>query len=264
MKKDKTSIICEGAEISKDVEIGPFCKIGPKVKLGPGTKIHSHVIIEGRTKIGANNEIFPFCSIGNAPQDLSYNDEDTCLEIGDHNTFREFVSIHRGTTKQDLKTIIGNNNYIMAYGHIGHDVVLGNNIRLVNACNLAGHVSVGNDSILSGGTIVAQFVRIGEGSFIGGGTVIDKEIPPYCTAYGNRVKLKGINIIGLKRRSFSKVFISELVDFFRSMEASHLGAKAYLESDSFKENFKGSDNDMLLKFVSFIKESKVGLAGFMS
>ncbi len=256
------AVIEDGAEIGDGVEIGAYSVIGPQVKIGKNTKILSHTVIEGKTTIGEDNIIYHHCALGTAPQDLTYADEPTILEIGNGNLIREFVSINRGSLKQDGLTKLGSRNMLMAYCHLGHDVILGDDIRIVNSCNLAGHVTVGNKVILSGGTSVGQFISIGQGAFIGGHSGIDKDIPSFCTALGNRVKLKGINIIGLKRMGLDKKDISETVDFYRQMEASNLSPRSFSENDEIMKEYTGNK---IIKIIStFIKDSKVGIPPFWS
>ncbi len=256
------AVIEDGAEIAQGAEIGAYSVIGPQVKIGKNTKILSHTVIEGKTTIGENNVIYHHCSIGTAPQDLTYADEPTLLEIGDGNLIREFVSINRGSLKQDGLTKLGNRNMLMAYCHLGHDVIIGDDVRIVNSCNLAGHVTIGNRVILSGGTSIGQFISIGEGAFIGGHSGIDKDIPSFCTALGNRVKLKGINIIGLKRMGHEKKDISEAVDYYRQMEASNLSPRSFSENSEIMKEYAG--NKIVQIISEFIKDSKVGIPPFWS
>ncbi|MCB9091274.1 MAG: acyl-ACP--UDP-N-acetylglucosamine O-acyltransferase [Halobacteriovoraceae bacterium] len=257
-----TAVISDGAVIGEETIVGPYCFIGPNVKIGNECQFHSHVVVDGHTTIGNKNSFSPYTTVGTAPQDISYQGEPTRVEIGDNNVFREFVSINRGTLKQDQVTIIGNNNLVMAYCHFGHDVRIDNNIRVVNACNLAGHVHIQDNAILSGITNISQFITVGRGAFIGGGSTIDRDIPCYSTAYGNRIKLKGINIIGLKRMGISKQEISEVVDFYRSMEASALSPKTFIESEEAMKEYTG--NSIVQEIVGFIKNSKIGIPPFMS
>jgi UDP-N-acetylglucosamine acyltransferase len=257
-----SAIVEKGAELDSNVEVGPFCYIGKNVKIRKNTKLLSHISFMGDLSVGESNTFFPYCSVGSAPQDLSYKGEPTKVIIGNDNTFREFVSINRGTTKQDFETFIGNNNLFMAYTHIGHDVKIQNYVRIVNSCNLAGHVSVGEGAIISGASNISQFITIGKGAFIGGGSAIDRDIPCYCTAYGNRVKLKGINIIGLKRTLVEKVIISEVVDFYRTMESSALSPRSYVDSSEAHDEF--GKNTVVLELMDFIRESKIGIPPFMS
>jgi UDP-N-acetylglucosamine acyltransferase len=257
-----TAIIASGAEIDASVEIGPYSIIGPNVKISAGTVIHSHVVLDGHVTIGENNTFFQFCSIGAPPQDLSYKNEPTRVEIGSGNVFREYVSIHRATTKENHVTIIGNDNLLMAHVHVGHDGIIGNNCILVNSLNLAGHVHIQDRVIIGGGCSVAQFTTIGRGAYIGGATGIDKDIPPFCTAVGNRAKLKGINIIGLRRAGYSKESISEVVDFFRYMESSTFSPRSFVGDDTLLENYK--ENEIVQEIVTMIRKSEVGIAPFVS
>lgn len=257
-----TAIVHEEAILGKNVRVGPYCIIGPRVSVGDNTEFKSHVNVDGLTEIGENNTFFQFCSIGAPPQDLSYKEEDTKVIIGNGNTIREYVSIHRGTTKQDGITQLGNDGLVMAYVHIGHDVRVGNNVVLVNSVNLAGHVNIGDKCIISGGTNISQFVTIGEGTFIGGLSGVDRDIPPFCTCFGNRIRLKGINIIGLRRQGHSKQSISELVDFYRSVEASALSPRAFVDHEELTKEYLG--NKLIERVIEFIKSSQIGIAPFIA
>ena len=172
------------------------------------------------------------------------------------------MTVHRGTLKENGKTIIGNDCLLMAYSHIGHDVVLGSHCTLANATNFAGHVKCGDWVTCGGGTIVSQFCNLGRGAYIGGGTAIDRDIPIFCTAYGNRAKLKGINIIGLRRQGYSKAVITELVDFYRTMEASAFSPRSFVNDENEIKPF--GDNDLVIEMIQGIKDSEIGLAPFIS
>jgi UDP-N-acetylglucosamine acyltransferase len=250
------------AKIGNNVKIGPFCVIGANVEVGDDCFFHSNVVVEGHTKIGKGNKFFQFCSIGAPPQDNSYKGEPTETIIGDNNIFREYVSVHRGTLKQDKKTIIGSNSLYMAYCHIAHDCNLGNNLTFANLVQLAGHVNIGDRVIIGGNTGISQFVTIGKGAYIGGGSVIDRDIPNFCTAYGNRIRLKGINIIGLKRQGHSKEAVSEVVDFYRTMEASALAPRAFVSHPELMEEFK--NNAVIQDIAAFVAKSEIGIAPFMA
>ena len=257
-----SSIIAEGAELDHDVEIGPFCMIGPNVKIGKGTKLLSHIKVDGHTIIGENNEIHQFSSIGVPPQDKTYKDEPTETLIGSHNVFREGVTIHRATTKQDLKTIVGDHGYFMAQVHIAHDCVIGNYVTLANGTMCAGHVKVGDYVSMGGACGVTPFCTVGRGAFIGAASAIDKDVPHFCAAFGNRVRLKGVNIIGMRRRGYPKETISDVIDFYREMEASALSPKAFVEHPENLQDYKG--NEVIEELVQFISQSEIGLAPFMS
>ncbi len=210
-----TAVIGAGAEISGDVEIGPFTIIGENVRIGKNTKIGAHSVIEGNTKIGENNNISHFITIGTPPQDIGYKEEDTRVIIGNNNTIREYTTIHRATTKQNWETVIGNNNYIMSYSHIAHDCVLGNNIIMVNAATLGGHTTVGDHVTLSAFIATHQFVRIGAYAFLSGVSGIPRDIPPYMMAAGQRASLHGLNLVGLRRHGFSREAITGLRKAYR-------------------------------------------------
>ena len=257
-----SSIIDPQSKIHETVKIGPFCIIGPNIEIGPNCILHSHIVMDGHTVIGEGNIFFQGCSIGAPPQDTSYKGEPTRTVIGTGNTFREYVSIHRGTTKENFVTTIGNNSLFMAYVHVGHDVVIGNNCTIANSTNFAGHVKIGDRVGIGGGTQISQFVTLGRGAYIGGATAIDRDIPVFCTAIGNRVHLKGINIIGLRRQGYSKQEISEVVDFYRTMEASALSPRAFVDHGEFMAEYK--DNRVVLEMAEQIKKSEIGIAPFNS
>ncbi len=207
---DNKAVIDSKAEIDEGVSIGPFCVIGPDVRIGRGTTIGPHVVINGPTNIGVDNTLFQFSSIGEDPQDMKYAGEETYLEIGDRNTIREFVTIHRGTVQDEAKTRLGNDNLLMAYAHMAHDCQVGNNTILANAASLAGHVQVGDWAILGGFCCVHQFCHIGAHSFSGLGSTVKRDIPPYVLTDGNPAKPYGINSEGLRRRGFSDESIQQI------------------------------------------------------
>jgi UDP-N-acetylglucosamine acyltransferase len=199
----KTAIIHRNAEISEECNIGPYCVIGENVSLDKGCELHSHVVIEGPTKIGKNNEFFPFCSVGQKTQDLKYKSEPTYLIVGNHNVFREFVTINRATSTGD-KTIVGSHNTILAYSHIAHDCVLGNHIIMSNCGTLAGHVTVEDSAIIGGLTAVHQFCRIGKMAITGGCSKVVQDVPPFMMADGNPAEVRTINKVGLERNGISE------------------------------------------------------------
>lgn len=201
---DPRAIIDPSAVIADDVEIGPWSIVGPGVSIDAGTVIHSHVILKGPTKIGRNNRIYQFSSIGEDTPDMKYQGEPTTLVIGDNNVIREGVTIHRGTVQDRGETSIGNDNLIMAYAHVGHDSVVGNHCILINNASLAGHVHVDDWAILGGYTLVHQFCRIGAHSFTGMGSAIGKDVPAYVMVSGAPASARSINAEGLRRRGFSK------------------------------------------------------------
>jgi len=258
----QSSIVDKNAKLHETVIVGPFCIIGPNVEIGANTILHSHVVIDGHTTIGENNKFFQGCSVGAPPQDNSYKGELTKTIIGNNNTFREFVSIHRGTTKENLETIIGNNNLLMAYCHVAHDVVMGSFCTIANSTNFAGHVRIGDRVGVGGGTQVQQFCTIGRGAYIGGAAAIVRDIPIFCTAMGNRAHLKGINIVGLKRQGYSKQEISEVVEFYRTMESSGLSPRSFVDHEEFMQEYK--DNRVVIEMSDQIRKSEIGIAPFNS
>lgn len=198
-----TAIIEDGAIIAANVRIGAFSYVGADVEIGEGTVIHTHVVIKGPTKIGQENEIYQFASIGEACQDLKYAGEPTRLEIGDRNMIRESVTMHRGTIQDQGLTKVGSDNLFMVNVHIAHDCFVGDHCIFANNVTLGGHVTVGNYAILGGMSAVHQFALVGSHSMMGGGSILVKDLPPYVIAHGNHCKPFGVNVEGLKRRGFS-------------------------------------------------------------
>ena len=217
---DKRAIIDPKAELDEDVEVGPFTVIGADVQIGKGTWIGPHAVIKGPTRLGQDNRVFQFASVGEAPQDKKYAGESTRLEIGDHNVIREFTTVHRGTEQAEGVTRIGSDNLLMAYTHVAHDCVLGDHIILANAASLGGHVSIDDHAILGGFTIVHQFCRIGAHSFCGMGSAISKDLPPYVLVSGSPAKPHGINTEGLRRRSFSEEAIAQIKRAYKQLYLS--------------------------------------------
>jgi UDP-N-acetylglucosamine acyltransferase len=198
-----TAIIDSTAIIGKNVTIGPYCIVGPRVEIGNDTVLVSHVVVPAFTKIGDNNKIHEFVSLGGDPQDLHFKNEKSYLIIGDNNIFFPFCTINRGTAKQDLKTIIGSNNMFMAYTHVGHDSIIGNNILFSNNATLAGHVQVDDFAIIGAFSAIHQFCHIGAYSFITQAALVSKDVLPYVIISGAETKPYGLNMVGLKRNGFS-------------------------------------------------------------
>lgn len=248
------AIIDPSAKIADDVSIGPFTVIGANVEIDSGTTVASHVVINGPTKIGKDNRIFQFASVGEKPQDLKFNDDPTELIVGDRNTIREYVTLHRGTPGGDNVTRIGNDNLFMASSHVAHDCILGNNIILANATALAGHVIVDDYVILGGYTTVHQFTRIGAHAFSGFSTAIDRDVLPYFTVAGNRARAVGINKEGLKRRGYSSTSIRALQEAFKLLIKSTCSHKVALEK--VEELAKQDEN--VRKVLDFLDSSERG------
>lgn len=204
-----TAIVSPLAHIGNNVRIGPYCIVGANVEIGDDSVLHSHVVIEGHTKIGRHNEFFPFSAIGLKTQDLKYQGEPTFLEIGDHNVFRENTTVHRSTVAE-APTRIGNHNLFLCYAHVAHDCQLGNHIILSNSVGIAGHVIVEDYAILSAMSGYHQFCRVGMHSITGGLTKITQDVPPFMIVDGNPGVLRGVNLIGLQRRGFPEEDIKAL------------------------------------------------------
>jgi len=218
----QTALVDPAARLADDVEVGAFSIIGPKVTIGPGSWIGPHVVVTGRTTIGRNNRIFQFASIGEEPQDKKYAGEDTELVIGDDNTIRELCTFSRGTVQGGGKTVIGNDNWIMACVHIAHDCIVGDHIIMANNASLAGHVTVGDWAILSGYALIHQFCSVGAHSFTSFASHVNQSIPPYVTVAGEKAKAKGINAEGLKRRGFSPEQIQQVRRAYKVLYRSGL------------------------------------------
>ena len=231
---DSRAIIDPSALIAEDVEIGPWTLIGPDVEIASGTKIDSHVVIKGPTKIGKGNRIFQFSSIGEDCQDLKYNGEPTELVIGDRNTIREFVTIHRGTIQDQGITKVGHDNLIMAYTHIAHDCVLGNSIIISNSTALAGHVKVGDFAVLAGATKVHQFCQIGAYSMCAADSLVLKDVPAFVMASGRSASPHGINSEGLRRKGFDSEVINEIKRAYKLLYRQGLSLEDAIQEISIK------------------------------
>ena len=205
----KTAIVDSKAKISDNVDIGPFCIIGPEVEIGTNSILHSHVNIVGNTKLGENNQIYPFSSIGTPPQDLKYKGEKNSLVIGNNNKFREYVNINPGTEQGGGITRVGDNNLFMVYCHVAHDCLISNNTILANNVQVGGHVTIQNNAIVGGSCAIHQFSRIGESAMIGGMTGVLSDVIPFGLSMGNRNNLMGLNLIGLR---LSKVSIDIIIN----------------------------------------------------
>ena len=248
-----TAVIEEGAKIGNNVTIGPFVTISSKTVIGDDNIIDAHANIAGTTTIGKGNHIFSHAVVGSIPQDLKFNGEDVELLIGDNNTIREFTLINPGTEGGGSITKIGNNNLLMGYVHLGHDVIMGNNCILANGATLAGHVILGNNVVIGGLTPVHQFVKIGDFAMVAGASALSQDIPPYCLAEGNRATLRGLNLTGL-RRTLKREDINDLKVAYRELfeqgQALQEVAQNLLETNS---------SNIVKKLVTFITESKRGI-----
>lgn len=224
-----TAVVEDGARLADSVEIGPFCHIGPEVVLEDEVKLESHVVVAGRTSVGARTRIFPFASLGHQPQDLKYRGELSTLSIGTDCLIREGVTMNPGTEGGGMETVVGNRCAFLANSHVGHDCRVGDNVILSNNVMLAGHVSIGSFVIIGGGAAVIQFTRVGAHAFVGGMSGLENDLIPYGMALGNRAHLAGLNIIGLKRRGFSREEIHELRAAYRLLFADEGTLKERVE-----------------------------------
>ncbi|MFZ2087856.1 MAG: acyl-ACP--UDP-N-acetylglucosamine O-acyltransferase [Desulfobaccales bacterium] len=224
-----TAIVDPAAELAESVTVGPYSIIEGKVVVGPNTEIGSHAIIRDYTTIGARCRIFQFAVLGEIPQDLKFAGEVSHLIIGDDNTIREFATMHRGTAGGGGVTRVGNGNLFMAYSHVAHDCLIGNRVVMSNAATLAGHITVEDKAILGGFVAVHQFSRIGCHAFIGGASAVPRDVPPYTMAVGNRAKLVGLNLVGLKRSGLSDTALQALRQAYDILFNSELNTKEAVE-----------------------------------
>ena len=246
-----TAIVDSNARLGDNVEIGPYCIVGGDVELGAGTKLLTHVVVEGRTRIGNNTTIYPFASIGHQPQDVKYKGEPSRLEIGADCVIREHATISPGTESGRMLTRVGERCLIMIGAHVAHDCTIGNNVILVNNVALAGHCIIGDHAIVAGQSAVHQFVRIGDHAFVGGMTGMESDLIPFGMAIGNRAHLAGLNLVGLKRRGFSREQIHSLRSAYRTLFSGDGNLKDRLPA--VESQFSNDPNVMLM--VNFIREA---------
>ena len=252
---DPTARVAPGAVLGPGVRVGPYCVVGPKVRIGAGTVLESHVVLDGNTSLGTGNRLYPYASVGLAPQDLKYRGEASRLEIGDRNVFREFVTIHRGTAGGGGVTRIGSGNLFMAYAHVAHDSIVGHHTIFANGATLAGHVEVGDYATIGAYSGVHQFCRVGTHAFVGGYTVATKDVLPYSKTVGNRARIYGINRVGLSRRGFSPEAVVAIRQAYRILLQSRLNtteALARLEAE-------GPQTSEVRLIIEFVRSSQRGV-----
>tara|TARA_B100000795_G_C22790022_1_gene436490 strand:+ start:1687 stop:2469 length:783 start_codon:yes stop_codon:yes gene_type:complete len=247
----KTAIVDIKANISSKASIGPYSVIGPDVEINDDVIVQSHVNISGVTKIGKGNNIYPFASIGNNPQDLKYKNEKTKLEIGDYNVIREYVTINPGTIGGGGLTKIGNNCLFMVSSHVAHDCLIGNNVILANNVPIGGHAHIDDNVIIGGNSAVQQFTRVGKSAMIGGMCGVVRDIIPYGIAYGNRSVLQGINIIGLRRKNISNKEIISLNDAYKEI----------FKTENLRDNIENLSQDfeknkLVMSVLDFLNKDK--------
>ena len=247
----KTAIIASKAKISDNVKVGAYSVIGPNVEIDKGTEVQSHVIITGDTKIGSNNKIYPFASIGNDPQDLKFKGEKTKLKIGNNNKIREYVTINPGTDGGGGLTRVGSNCLFMVSAHIAHDCVVGDNVILANNVPLGGHAHVDDNAIIGGNSAVQQFTRVGKFAMIGGMCGVVRDVIPYGIVHGNRSILQGLNLIGLRRKNIPNKEIITLSEAYKEIfRDENLTENLRKLSNKFKKN------ELVLEVVNFIEKDK--------
>lgn len=257
MSIDRTAHVHPEAKLGRDVEVGPFAVIGPNVEIGDGTRIGPHCIVEGHTVIGRNNWLVGHVSLGGPPQDISYRGEPTRLRVGDNNTFREFVTVNVGTAKGDGITIIGSKCLFMACSHVGHDCIVGDGVIMVNNALIGGHVLVEDRAIINGAAAITQFATIGALAYIGGLTRIVQDVPPFMIIEGHPAKVRGINLIGLKRSGASEQTIDALKDAHRMIYRS-----GKLHSEAFAElECRPDPTPEVTHLIQFLKNKQKGKNG---
>ena len=251
----ETAIVSPETKLGEGCHIGPFCTLGPEVTLGDRVRLESHIVVGGRTTVGEETHVFPFASIGLAPQDLKYAGEPTATEIGKRNQIREFVTIHRGTQGGGGLTKIGDGNLLMAQAHVAHDCQIGSDVIMANAATLAGHVEIADRANVGAYSGVHQFCRVGVEAFVGGYSVVVKDAPPYAIIQGNHAKCYGLNKVGMKRRGYTKETIEML------SHAYHLFLTAKLNTTQAVERIKQEIKDCpeVDELVRFIETSKRGV-----
>lgn len=250
-----TAVIDPAAQLDIDVHVGPFAVIGPNVRVGRGTSIGAHSVIDGWTQIGKDNRIFHFAAVGGIPQDLKYKGEETWLRIGDRNTVREFATLQPGTTTGIGETVIGDDNLFMAYCHVAHDCVVGNRVIMANGATLAGHVKVEDFAILGGLSAVHQYARVGESAMLSGGAMVGQDVPPFTIAAGDRARIRGLNLVGIRRRGFTDDMISHLKKAYKLLVFSKLGLADALS----RIRSEVPLDPQVVKFLEFIENSERGI-----
>jgi UDP-N-acetylglucosamine acyltransferase len=249
-----TAIVDPRAEISAGTTIGPYCVIAADIVLGQGCWLQHHVTLCGPMKTGAKNKFYAYCSIGQQTQDLKYQGEPTYLEIGDENTFREFVTVNRSTTSEG-KTRIGRRGNFLAYSHIGHDCSVGDNVIFSNNGTLAGHVEVGDHAVIGGLTAVHQFCRIGRFAITGGCSKIVQDIPPFMIADGNPAEIRGVNLIGLERKNFTPESVKQIKEAFRLIYRSKYNTRQAIEA--IRNELRQTEE--IMQILEFVEKSERGI-----
>ncbi|NBO37390.1 acyl-ACP--UDP-N-acetylglucosamine O-acyltransferase [bacterium] len=252
-----TAIVHPSAELDSGVFVGPFCTVGPNVKIGRGTKLISHAVIDGHTMLGAENEIFPFASVGTIPQDLKYKGEPTVLLIGERNKIRECATLQPGTIQGGGKTVVGNNNLFMAYTHVAHDCIVGNDNIFANSVQLSGHVEIHNGVVVGGISGIHQFCRIGDMAMIAAGSIVVEDVPNFCVAQGDRAMLRGMNVVGMRRRGLAASDLAVVKSVYKQFFLSPLPTVAETMEACRRDGLL--ENPYALRFAEFIQSAKRGV-----
>lgn len=248
-----TAVISDGAAIAGSARIGPYCVIGANVRLGDEVELISHVCVDGHTTIGKGTKVYPFASLGHAPQDLKYSGEPSTLEIGEHNTIREHVTMNPGTRGGGMLTKVGDRCLFMVSSHVAHDCTIGNQVILANNATLAGHVQVGDHVVIGGLAAIHQFVRIGAHAMIGGMSGVENDVIPFGSVMGERASLAGLNLIGLKRRNFSREAIHALRNAYKQLFSSETTGTV-LEERCQQVRAQFADQPEVLAVLDFIAQ----------
>lgn len=249
-----TAIVDKNAKIGKGAKVGAYSIIGPEVVIGENTDIQEHVVIRGRTTLGNDVRVFPFCALGMEPQHLADKGEATTVEIGNRVTLRESVTVHRGTKIGIEKTVIHDDVYLMAYAHVAHDCVIGQRAIICNSVNLAGHVTIEDNVVIGGASEVAQFCRIGRYCYVGGGSTLRKDLPPFLVGKGNDFQVQGINVIGLEKNGFSDSTIQRLKKLYKIFYVQKNTVSQAIEKVTAEVGLA----DEVGLFLDFIRTSKAG------
>jgi UDP-N-acetylglucosamine acyltransferase len=254
MQVHSTAIVDSSAEIGEGTTVGPYCVIGAQVVVGANCWLQNHVTLAGPSRIGAGNKFYAYCSIGQQTQDLKYKGEPTYLEIGDENTFREFVTVNRSTTSEG-KTRVGHRGNFLAYSHIGHDCTVGDEVVFSNNGTLAGHVQVGDNAVMGGLTAVHQFCRVGRFAITGGCSKIVQDVPPFMIADGNPAEIRGINLVGLERKGFPPETVKLIKEAFRLLFRSKYNTRQAIEA--IRKELPA--NEEINQIIEFIEKTERGI-----
>ncbi|MEY4064212.1 MAG: hypothetical protein RIR26_420 [Pseudomonadota bacterium] len=252
-----TAIVHPQAQLDSDVVVGPYCTVGPHVKLGKGTRLVSHAVIDGHTTLGEGNEVFPFASVGTVPQDLKYKGEPTVLLIGDRNKIRECATLQPGTVQGGGKTVVGNNNLFMAYTHVAHDCLIGNDNIFANSVQLSGHVEIHNGVVVGGISGIHQFCRIGDMAMVAAGSIVVQDVPNFCVAQGDRATLRGMNIIGMRRKGLTASELAIVKSVYKQFFLSPLPTVDETIDACRSQGLL--ENPHALKMVEFIRAARRGV-----